>query len=120
MGIVDAIWQEIERPSDAPPGPLHRAYERAVEGIGHLCLGAAVAWLLWPVGGWPDALIRLAAVAVYWGLKEAGDLHRGGTLRDGIEDAGLFGVGLFYAGQPWAGALAILIGAYLMWRGAIR
>jgi hypothetical protein len=116
--LIDAMLEEVNRPSGTAPGPMHRAYERAVVGIGHLVLGAAVGGMLWPVTGWPEAIGRLTFGAAYWGIKEAGDLRRGGTVRDGIEDAALVTAGLFYAGQWWAPGAAILIGAYLMARGA--
>jgi len=113
MNILDAMLAELFRPSDLPPGPLHRAYERAVIGIGHLVLGASIAGLLAPA---PWASLGLAML--YFAFKEIGDLRRGGSLRDGIEDAACVGLGLFYAGQWFAPGAAILIGAYLMWRGA--
>jgi hypothetical protein len=113
MNILDAMLAELARPSDLPPGPLHKAYERAVVGIGHLVLGAAIAGLLSPA---PWACLALAGV--YFAIKEVGDLRRGGTLRDGVEDAACVGLGLFYAGQWFAPGAAILIGGYLMWRGA--
>lgn len=116
--LIDVMLEEVNRPSGTPPGPMQGAYERAVVGIGHLVLGAAVGGMLWPVTGWPEAIARLTFGAAYWGIKEAGDLRRGGTVRDSIEDASLVTLGLFYAGQWWAPGAAILIGAYLMARGA--
>ena len=120
MHILDAMLDELNRPSTTAPGPLHAAYERAVIGIGHLVLGGAVAGLLWPITGWADAIGRLTFGAAYWGIKEAGDLRRGGTIADGVEDAALVACGLFYAGQWWAPGAALIIGGYLMWRGASK
>lgn len=120
MHLIDAMLEELLRPSNQPPGPLHAAYERAVIGIAHLVLGAAVGGLLWPVAGWIDALCRLAVGLIYLAVKELGDLSRGGSVRDGIEDAALVALGLFYAGQWFAPLLALLIGAYLMLQGAKR
>lgn len=120
MHLFDMMLAELARPSTLPHGPLHRAYERAVIGIGHLVLGAAVGGLLWPVAGWGDALLRLGLGVAYWLIKEAGDLRRGGTVRDGIEDASLVALGLFYAGQWFAPLAAIIIGGYLMFRGAAK
>ena len=120
MHLLDALIEELSRPSTTPPGPLNAAYQRGVIGIGHLVLGAAIAGLLWPVAGWVDALTRLGGAVLYWLIKEAGDLRRGGTFWDGIEDAALVGLGLFYAGQWWAPGSALVLGGYLMIMGARR
>lgn len=110
------FWAEIDTPSTAASGPLHAAYERAVVGMAHMALGAALASLLpleWAVWG---ALARLAIVAAYWLAKEAGDLRRGGTLADGLEDAACVGLGC-WTFNPWA---ALGLGLWLMWRGYVR
>lgn len=120
MHLVDAMIEELRRPTDVPQGPLHAAYDRGVVGIAHLALGGAVAGILWPVAGPWDAAARLCVAGAYFATKELADLRRGGTLRDGIEDAACVGLGLFYAGQWYAPAVAILIGVYLMARGAAR
>jgi hypothetical protein len=121
MPLISAFLEELLRPSTLPPGPLHAAYQRGVIGIGHLVLGAFFAGLFWaPVAGWVDALTRLGGAVLYWLVKEAGDLRRGGTFWDGIEDAALVGLGLFYAGQWWAPGAALVLGGYLMMIGARR
>lgn len=118
MTFWRAFFDEIARPSDTPPGPLHAAYERAVVGMAHMALGGALASLLpleWAALG---AVARLGVMAAYWLAKEAGDLRRGGTLADGIEDAVCVGLGCWIIppGAAW-GALAV--GLWLMWRGWI-
>lgn len=113
MNLFEAMLDELMRPSNASPGPLHGAYERAVIGIGHLVLGAAAAGILQP-----NPWLSLGLASTYFVTKEVADLRRGGTPRDGIEDAACVGLGLFYMGQWWAPSAALLIGAYLMWRGA--
>ena len=120
MNPIDAMLEELRRPSTLPPGPMHAAYERGVIGIGHLVVGAAISGWLWPVAGWADAMGRVGVALIYWLVKEAGDLRRGGTLADGIEDAACVALGLFYAGQWWAPDAALGVGGYLMLAGVVR
>jgi hypothetical protein len=120
MNPIEALMDEINRPSDLPPGPLHRAYERGVIGMGHGIVGAAVAGFLWPVTDWTDVAVRLCVAVIYWTVKEWGDLRRGGSLRDGLEDAACVALGLFYAGQWYAPMVCLGLGGYLMYRGAVK
>jgi hypothetical protein len=113
MSFWAAFFDEIGRPTGTAPGPLHAAYERAVVGMAHMALGAAAASILpmeWAVLG---AVARLTVMAVYWLAKESGDLKRGGTVADGIEDAACVGLGC-WTFNPWA---VLGVGLYLMWRG---
>ena len=113
MPFLSALIAELSRPSTLPPGPLHGAYERAVIGMAHMTLGAAIALAVPPSWAVCGVVARLAIVAAYWLAKEAGDLRRGGTLADGLEDAACVGLG------AWTfNPLAVLaVGAWLMWRG---
>ena len=112
--IIDDLFGEILTPS-GQPGPLHKAYERCVEGIGHAMLGACAVAIL---GGWGLAFGIAVAVA-YWLVKERGDLKRGGSWADGAEDALMVCLGAFYG--PWWWPLVIVaVGAYLLIMGAIR
>jgi len=112
--ILDDLFGEILTPS-GQPGPLHKAYERAVEGIGHAMLGAGLVSLL---GVW-GLLPGMAVAVAYWWIKERGDLKRGGSWADGAEDMLLVWLGAFYG--PWWWPLVILaVGGYLMVMGAIR
>lgn len=116
MNFWAAFLDELGRPSNAPPGPLDGAYRRAVTGIAHMTLGAALASLApAEVAIW-GAVARLAIVAVYWIAKEARDLRRGGTLADGIEDAACVALGCFFF-DPW---VALGLGLWLMWRGYVE
>lgn len=118
-----AVLAELARPSDLPPGPLHAAYDRAVIGIGHAVVGAALAFPL----AWADGTIGVAALivargALAWGYflaKETGDLRRGGGLRDGIEDTVLVWFGTMYGPAWWPVALLGIAG-YLMLAGAAK
>jgi hypothetical protein len=105
----------------APGSDGSAAYRRGVIAIAHAMLGAA---LVWPVAAafgpeWVIAAggVRVAIAAAYWGLKEAFDLRRGGTLADGIEDAAFVAAGTFY-GVPWWPVLMLLAGGFVMWRAA--
>ena len=108
------ILAELRKPSNQQ-GPLHGAYDRAVQGLGHAMIGAALAGAF---GVWGGAAAFALAV-VYWLIKERGDIGRGGDMRDGIEDALMVWLGCFY-GPWWWPALMLLCGGYLMLMGARR
>jgi hypothetical protein len=115
--VIVTLFDDILTPgSDGSP-----AYRRGVIAIAHAMLGAA---LVWPVAAlfgpeWVIAAggIRVAIAGAYWGLKEAFDLQRGGTLADGIEDAAFVAAGTFY-GVAWWPVLMILAGGFVMWRAS--
>lgn len=92
-GLRD-LWAEMMRPSGADEPP----YKWMVIGIAHAMLGAALSW-----GG-------LLVAAVYWWIKERGDLRRGGAWRDGLVDTGFVALGTLYAGPLWW-PLAVLAAA---------
>jgi len=112
--MISLIWREIETPSNQI-GPLHRAYERAVIGIGHAMLGACAAVAF---GGYGPPF-ALAVGGLYWLMKERGDLKRGGGLWDGVEDALMVTLGTYY-GPAWWPPMIVATGAYLMAMGARR
>jgi hypothetical protein len=113
------FWQSLIAELDTPSnqvGPLHAAYERAVIGMGHMTVGAALAlavppsWAIW------GAVARLALMVAYWLAKEAGDLRRGGTVADGIEDTACVGLGAF----TFNPIIVLAVGLWLMWRGYVQ
>ena len=116
MSVIGDMLAELARPSTLPPDRLHGAYDRMVIGIGHAMVGAALVTLL-PAAFGLGVTLRLTVTLAYWALKERGDLTRGGTLVDGLEDTALVGLGTWYgpAWWPWA---VLAVGVYLFWRGA--
>ena len=107
------IWDDLLTPgSDGSAG-----YRRAVIGIAHAMLGAAMAAPLMAWGGPEAALIapalRAAVALIYSLVKEAGDLRRGGTLADGIEDTIFVHLGTFYG--PWWWPLCMLAAGGAVW-----
>jgi hypothetical protein len=119
--MIAAMIREIRRPSTLPPDALHGAYDRAVVGIAHGIVGAALIWplaaLVGSVGMVLAIALRWAVALVYWLWKERGDLRRGGTLLDGLEDTGMVWLGTFYGPHWWPVAM-LACGFWLMWRGA--
>ena len=112
--MIRQIIAELKTPT-GQTGPLHGAYDRAVQGLGHAMIGAALAGAFGVWGG-----VAAFALAVgYWLAKEAGDIGRGGDVRDGIEDALMVWLGCFY-GPWWWPMLMLVCGAYLMAMGARR
>lgn len=93
---------------DAFPGDW-RGY--ALNQIGHVVLGAALAWAL----GWPWAL----GLCLCW---EAVHLARGGDLSDGIEDYGFVAAGAVAVAtaspDPVLVAVPFLLSGALLRRGA--
>ena len=112
--MIGAIFAELATPS-GQVGPLDLAYRRAVIGIGHAMLGAALVAAL-PGYGWP---LGLALGVLYWLAKERGDLWRGGDIKDGLEDAVMVSLGAWY-GPWWWPAVVLACGGYLMAMGARR
>lgn len=108
MTLLDRIWQQIETPDSA--AVPSRAYIRAVIAIGHAMLGAAICAALgvgWGLG------VGLALAVAYWLLKEWGDLRRGGTVWDGLEDTVMVALGAWY-GAAWWPILIIACAGYIM------
>jgi hypothetical protein len=64
-------------------------------------------------------LYGLIVAALYWGIKEAGDLRRGGRFWDGLEDAACVYLGTF-CGPWWWGVVALAMSGYVMVMGARR
>ena len=120
MPFFSALAAELARPSTLPPGPLHAAYERGVIGMGHAVLGGLLASLVAPEWAAWGAVARLAVVAFYWAAKERGDLQRGGTLADGLEDTACVGLGCLYAGPWYVPGAVLALGGWLIWRGYVR
>ena len=104
MKLADLILEEINTPTGMI-GPLHGAYTRAMSGIGHAVLGASAFAAL---GLWGIVWAAIGA-AVYWLLKERGDLRRGSDLWDGVEDAICLSLGAWYG--PWWWPVAALAAA---------
>ena len=110
---VDLILAEIATPT-GQVGPLGGAYLRAVSGIGHALLGAAFFAPLGLLGLGAPLIVRAAIVAlIYWLAKERGDLRRGGSLWDGIEDAICVSLGAWYGAVWWPVAVLAAAGIIL-------
>lgn len=114
MTLIDRIFRQIETPDSA--AVPSRAYTRAVIAISHAMLGASVCAWLGPYG----LALAVPLALVYWLAKERGDLRRGGTVWDGLEDTVMVSLGAWY-GAVWWPALVILCAGYIMavatWRG---
>lgn len=110
---------ELRRPSTLPPGAPHGAYDRMVIGLGHAMVGAALVVAVWPLSGWGLMIARLGLALIYWMAKERGDLKRGGTVADGVEDTALVWLGAWY-GPAWWPFAVLAAGLWLFWRGARR
>lgn len=109
MTLLGSIWREINDPNGGALGPQ---YLRAVTAGGHAFLGACFAQDMWWAG--------LAVAVIYWLVKEWGDLGRGGTIRDGLEDTVMVWLGTFYVGPWWWPWLMVGCMAYIMAAGAWR
>lgn len=94
--LSQLIIAELNTPT-GQIGPLDAAYRRAAGGVWHAVLGAL---LVAPFGLWglPTAL---AIAAIYWAVKERGDLRRGGAFWDGVEDAICVALGAWYGVWWW-------------------
>lgn len=114
MGLVDWVWRQVSEPDSAVVPS--RAYIRAVIAIGHAMVGATAAGLFGLFGliGW-GALVPV----IYWLTKERGDLRRGGTILDGLEDTVMVTLGLWY-GAPWWPALILGCAAYVLVVATVR
>lgn len=106
--FADLIIAEIQTPTGMI-GPLHAAYVRAMSGIGHAVLGAA----LCAPFGWAGLLAGPILALLYWAAKEAGDLRRGGKLWDGAEDALCVSLGAWYGAAWWPFAILLAAGIIL-------
>lgn len=86
------IWAEFRTPSSRNPDPHHRG----ATGVWHAALGAIPGLVLADYGLWPASATVVCVVAVYF-HKERGDLRRGGSLADSLEDAAFVGSGALAA-----------------------
>lgn len=98
-----AIWREMMTPSTR----AERPFTSLLIAVAHAVLGAA----LWPLAAGIVAGVRLGGPALYWLIKERADLKRGGSVRDGLIDAGFVGLGTFYGAAWWP--VAVLSAAVL-------
>lgn len=114
MAFLQDIIAELKRPSTLAPGPLHAAYERGVIGMAHGLVGALLAA---PAAYLAHGLAPLLVAVLYFVTKEVGDIRRGGTSQDSIEDAAMVGLGALYSGPVIFPAGMLALGVYLMWRG---
>lgn len=79
------------------PSPGATPYQAGVMAMAHAMLGAALCASL----GWYGLAPGLAAAALYWLVKERGDLRRGGAIMDGLEDAVMVWLGSSKTGGAW-------------------
>ena len=107
--LFDAIWDEIMDPNG---GRLALSHYRATTAGAHALLGACAA----SGGVWWLGLI--VAVA-YWLWKERGDMTRGGSWRDGVEDMACVWLGTAY-GPWWWPFVIVAVMAYIMAMDAAR
>jgi len=91
------------------PSPGATPYQAGVMAMAHALLGAAATGAF---GGWGLGF-GLAVAAVYWTVKESGDILRGGAFVDGAEDAAMVWLGTYY-GPPWWPAAMLACGVYVM------
>jgi len=77
--------------------------------MAHAVVGATLTATFGGYGIWAG----LAYAAIYWLVKEFGDLRRGGAWLDGIEDATAVWLGGWY-GVWWWPAMVLGIGGYVM------
>lgn len=94
---IMAIWREMVTPSRRDEGP----YLSVLIAIAHAMVGATfvsfVAVLPWAV----LPIARAGIPLVYWLAKERGDIRRGGSVLDGLTDAGFVALGAAYGGASW-------------------
>ena len=91
------------------PSPGATPYQAGVMAMAHAMLGAALCASL----GWYGLAPGLAASALYWLVKERGDLRRGGAIMDGLEDAVMVWLGAWY-GAAWWPVMVCGAGLYVM------
>ena len=114
MRALRLIAAELATPS-GQVGPLPGLHHRATTAGGHAIVGAA---LTAPFGAWGlGSGIILAAL--YWLLKERGDLTRGGAVWDGLEDTVMVAFGAWYGAAWWPAMICAAMG-YIMLTKAIR
>ena len=104
------IWRVLATPTTG-----RTWYEWATIAMAHAVLGADLGALADTAGlaAVSAGLLRLSLGAVYWLIKERGDLRRGGTVADGLVDAGFVALGALYPGPawwPWAVTAAVAAG----------
>lgn len=103
LQAIIATIRDLSTPAVGSP------YIRGVIWIGHAMVGAAFVSGFGLIGLLP----ALAIGALYWTVKERGDLRRGGALSDGIEDALGVAMGGLYGFPHWPEAI-IAIGFGIM------
>ena len=90
--MLKSVWGEFRTPSKRNPDPHHRG----ATGIWHAALGAIPGLVLADYGGWPVFVTVPFLVAVYM-YKELGDVFRGGSVSDSLEDAVFVAMGAIAA-----------------------
>ena len=102
MTFLDRLWHRLWAEINNPGGGEFAAeHHRATTFAGHVMIGACFAGL----GYWWAGFV---VAGVYYLIKEAPDMRRGGKLRDGIEDTAGVWFGTFYGPWwwPWLGLFA--------------
>lgn len=107
-------WRSLLADLATPSAPDESPYLWMLVAIGHAVAGAALAQAV--PGVWP-AVARAAVPVAYWLTKERSDLRRGGSLLDGLVDAGFVGLGMLYGAWWWpAAVLGLATGGALLRR----
>jgi hypothetical protein len=125
MGIwaaIQVVWRELLRPSTLPNDATALDYHRGVIGMTHALVGAGLVAIIGAdPQGWALAMsLRLGIGAIYYLVKEVGDLRRGGQFWDGAEDALMVTLGSWLWGNPWWPLVILVVGLALMISGALR
>jgi len=104
-GLASAMWSrfvaEVNTPSDQ-----QNWYAWATNQCGHALLGAGLAVVLMALGagGWFAWVFCVGSYAIW---KEANDLQRGGTRRDGLADVLFLGLGALHMTLWWWPVLSL-------------
>ena len=106
MNSVSALWATILTPSARDED----GYTWACIFLGHAVLGLAIGQAF----GAEAAGSRALLAAVYWLVKERGDLRRGGSLLDGAADALALWAGAYMA-ERWVAVMVLATAAGGAW-----
>ena len=117
--MLEGLIREFRKPSPRKQDPHHRG----ATGVWHSLLGAQAASAVFSFSGLGLICATVFVAAVYW-VKESGDLSRGGSWWDSVEDALFVALGVPLGYAIGANPLAVyaltainLGGLMVMWKG---